>query len=115
MNDTVHSKHHGSNKFECDNENLCKHCHCVHFNQLRTMLSASDLSQNPERSGLGGTSAWAPVLCVLRYALPTSISMSGHMVKMDVCLHDVFPGNSGRTGWMILVNILLILNAPSQN
>lgn len=72
-----------------------------HFSHLRTMLSASDLSQNPERSGLGGASAWAPVLCVLSYALSTSISMSGHMVKMDVCVHNVSPGNSGRTRWMM--------------
>lgn len=65
------------------------------------MLSASNLSQNPERSGLGGAGAWAPVLCVLCYALPTSISMSRHMVKMDVCVHNVSPGNSGRIRWMM--------------
>lgn len=86
----------------------------MHFSQQRTVLGASDLSQNPERPGLGGAGAWAPVLCVLRYALPAGISMSGHMVKMDVCVHNVFPGSSGRTGWMTSANILLILHAPSH-
>lgn len=85
------------------------------FSNLHTMLSASDLSQNPERSGLGGACAWTPVLCVLRYALPTSISMSGHMVKMDICVHNMSPGDSGRTRWMMWESIPLILNALCWN
>lgn len=62
------------------------------------MLSSSDLSQNLERSGLSSAGAWAPVLCVLHNALPAGISMSGHMVKMDVSVHNVFSGNSEWTG-----------------
>lgn len=58
------------------------------------MLSASDLRQNLEGSRLGGPGAWAPVLCVLRYAFPAGISMGGHMVKMNICVHNMFPGSS---------------------
>lgn len=66
----------------------------VHFHFCRTVLRACDLSQNPERSGLGGARAWTPVLCVLHYALSTGISVSRHMVKMDVCVHNMFPRNT---------------------
>lgn len=74
--------------------------------QQHTILSTSDLGQNLEWSGLGGASTGAPVLCVLRYALPASISMTRHMVKMYVSVHNMFPGNSGRIGRVALANIL---------
>lgn len=63
----------------------------------RTVLSACDLGQNPEGSGLGGAGPGTPVLCVLSDALPAGIGMSGYVVKMDVCVHNVSPGNSGKT------------------
>lgn len=63
----------------------------------RTVLGACDLGQNPEGSGLGGAGTGTPVLRVLCDALPAGVSMSGHMVKVDVCVHNVSPGNSGRT------------------
>lgn len=63
----------------------------LYCSQEHTILSASDLSQNPERSGLGGASTWAPVLGVLHYALSAGISVTGNMVKMDVCIHNMFP------------------------
>lgn len=100
----THNKSHGG----CSERNPCNHHHSLNFSQSRTILGAGDLSQDLERSGLGGAGAWAPVLRVLGYALPAGISMSGHMVKMDICVHDVFPGHSGGTGRMTSANILLI-------
>lgn len=68
--------------------------HVLYCSQEYTILSSSDLSQNPERSGLGGASTWAPVLGVLHYALSAGISVTGNMVKMDVCIHNMFPRHS---------------------
>lgn len=62
-----------------------------------TVLGASDLGQNPKGSGLRGAGPGTPVLCVLSDALPAGVGMSGYVVKMDVCVHNVSPGNSGRT------------------
>lgn len=62
-----------------------------------TILGARDLGQNPEGFGLGGAGPRTPVLCVLSDALPAGVGMSGYVVKLDVCVHNVSPGNSGRT------------------
>ena len=35
------------------------------------------------------------------------------MTEMDVCVHDMFPGDSGRTGRIISANILLNSNPLS--
>lgn len=65
---------------------------CEHFGL--TVLSAGDLGQNPERLGLSGAGSWAPVLRVLGDALPAGVRVSGHVVEVDVSVHDVFPGDS---------------------
>lgn len=63
----------------------------------RTLLGARNLGQNPEGSGLGGAGAGTPVLRVLSDALSAGVGMSGYVVKMDVCVHNVSSGNSGGT------------------
>lgn len=84
----------------------------------RTPLGAGDLSQNPEGSGLGGPRAWMPILCVLHYAHSAGISMSGYMVEINFCVHNVLPGSpvEGHSAaeCRISANVLLIADTPSH-
>lgn len=59
-----------------------------------TVLSAGDLGQNPKGPGLSIAGPWAPVLRVLGDALPAGVRVRGHVVEMDVGVHDVFSGDS---------------------
>lgn len=88
------------------NVQVCVHALCVEQLPVQsgstglcikwhTVLSASNLSQNPEGSGLGGPGSWAPVLRVLHYPLLAGISMTGHMVELNVRFHNVFPWSTG--------------------
>ena len=69
----------------------------LRFSSLTLSFGASDLRQDPEGPGLGGPAPWAPVLRVLHDALPAGVSVGGHVVEVDVCLHHVFPGSPGTT------------------
>lgn len=77
---------------------------CITLFYLR-VLCARDLSQDLEGSGLGGPGTWAPVLGVLRQALPAGVSVSRHVVEVYVCVHNVSPGNSAQENHNVSIQI----------
>lgn len=55
-----------------------------------TMLSPSDLGQDPKRARLSGASPWMPVFSILNQSLLAGITVSRYVIKLCITLHNVF-------------------------